>query len=76
MYWGQWSATNDPDDLRDLKHIIEKLFSIPGMRRTWDNSPPGKVLLDERFVEFVDAILTDVEPNLHRQSQATTGLSG
>ncbi|MFT4562835.1 MAG: hypothetical protein ACI9BW_002582 [Gammaproteobacteria bacterium] len=59
MYWGQWTATNDPDDLRELKHIIQTLFALPGMRHTWDSSPLGKVLLDERFVEFVDEVLDE-----------------
>lgn len=59
MYWGQWSATNDPNDLQELKHIIKSLFSLPGMRRTWDSSPIGKALCDERFVSFVDGLLTE-----------------
>ena len=59
MYWGQWTATNDPDDLLELKHIIQTLFALPGMRHTWDSSPLGKVLLDEQFVEFVDEVLDE-----------------
>ena len=58
MYWGQWSATNDPDDLKELKHVIKKVF-IHGMRRTWDSSPIGKALLGERFVQFVDGVLAE-----------------
>ena len=58
MYWAQWSATNDPNDLQELKHIIKSLF-IHGTRRTWDTSPMGKALLDERFVQFVDEALAE-----------------
>ena len=58
MYWAQWSATNDPNDLQVLKHIIKSLF-IHGTRRTWDTSPMGKALLDERFVQFVDEALAE-----------------
>jgi len=58
MYWGQWPATNDPDDLKELKHVIKKVF-IHGMRRTWGSSPIGKALLDERFVQFVDRVLAE-----------------
>ena len=72
MYWGQWTATNDPNDLEELKHIIGKLFTLPGMRRTWDSSPLGKVLLDERFVGFVDAILAKEDKNLLQQSTMPT----
>jgi hypothetical protein len=59
MYWGQWAATNDPTDLQELEHIIKSIFSLPGTRRTWDSSPVGKVLMDERFVQFVDRLLTE-----------------
>ena len=57
MYWGQWNTTHDPKDLRELEHIISKIYSIPGVRHTWDMSPLGKVLMDEHFVEFVDGVL-------------------
>ena len=58
MYWAQWSATNDPMDLQELRHIIKQLF-IHGTRRTWDSSPAKKVLLDKRFVQFIDRVLAE-----------------
>ena len=58
MYWGQWNTTHDPKDLRELKHVMTKLYSLPGVRHTWDVSPVGKVFMDEDFVAFVDGVLT------------------
>jgi hypothetical protein len=58
MYWGQWNTTHDPKDLRELEHVTVKLYSLPGVRHTWDISPVGKVFLDDEFVAFVDNILT------------------
>ena len=57
MYWGQWNTTHDPKDLRELEHVITKLYSLPGIRHTWDNSPVGKVFMDQGFVNFVDGVL-------------------
>jgi|SRR5210317_52279 hypothetical protein len=57
MYWGQWNTSHDPKDLRELEHVIEKLYSLPGVRHTWDISPVGKAFLDDEFVAFVDSIL-------------------
>jgi hypothetical protein len=57
MYWGQWSSSHEKSDLVELEHVITKLFSLPGIRHTWDISPVGKVFMDEEFVQFVDGIL-------------------
>jgi hypothetical protein len=53
MYWGQWNTTHDPRDIHELGHVIAKLFSLSGIRHTWDISPLGKTLMDEDFVAFV-----------------------
>ena len=57
MYWGQWASSHEKNDLAELEHVIVKLFSLPGVRHTWDVSPLGKVFMDEDFVLFVDSVL-------------------
>lgn len=57
MYWGQWVSSHEQRDLTELEHILIKIFSISGVRHTWDVSPLGKAFLDEEFVQFVDDIL-------------------
>ncbi len=57
MYWGQWASSHEKSDLLELEHVIVKLFSLPGVRHTWDISPLGKVFMDEEFVLFVDRVL-------------------
>ena len=53
------SLRNDRKDIKELEHVIVKIFSLPGpgIRHTWDVSPLGKSLLDEEFVRFVDDLL-------------------
>ncbi len=67
-YWGQWRSTHGKHDLAELEHIIPLLFSMPGVRHTWDKSPLGKVLMDEGFVLFVDEILARTLPPVNRAS--------
>jgi len=57
MYWGQWASSHEKSDLIELEHVMVKIFSIPGVRHTWDISPVGKVMMDEEFVLFVDLVL-------------------
>jgi hypothetical protein len=57
MYWGQWASSHEKSDIVELEHVMVRLFSLPGVRHTWDLSPLGKVLLDEDFVRFVDEVL-------------------
>ena len=57
MYWGQWASSHEKTDIAELEHVIVKLFSLPGVRHTWDISPLGKVFMDEKFVRFVDDVL-------------------
>ena len=57
MYWGQWASSHEKRDLAELEHVIVAIFSIAGVRHTWDISPVGKIFLDEDFVQFVDRVL-------------------
>ena len=57
MYWGQWVATHDPKDLKELEHVISALLRLPGVRHSWEKSPLVRPLFDEAFVDFVDGIL-------------------
>ncbi|MEJ2532247.1 MAG: hypothetical protein P8Y92_10640 [Halioglobus sp.] len=57
MYWGQWNSTHTLQDKLELEHVITKLYSLPGVRHSWDVSPLGKVFMDDKFVEFVDGVL-------------------
>ncbi|MEH6638492.1 MAG: hypothetical protein V7717_04370 [Porticoccaceae bacterium] len=58
MYWGQYSSTTHEEDLRELEHVIDGLLDTRGMQKTWETSPMTRPLLEPKFVEFVDSILS------------------
>ena len=62
VHWGQWKTTHDEKSLAELKHVIRYYYSVPSMLRTWEQSPWGKRLMDEEFVEFVDSVLSEQDP--------------
>ncbi len=57
MYWGQYTSTTSAEDLRELEHVLAAFSRVPGMKKTWDESPLVKPLLEPRFVEFVDRVM-------------------
>ena len=59
VHWAQWKTTHDEKSLAELKHLIGYFYSMPTMLRTWEQSPWGKPLMDEEFVEFVDFVLSE-----------------
>ena len=54
LHWGQFSSVNDPGDLQELSHVIEKFYVIPAVRYSWENSPYSRPMMDPSFVQFVD----------------------
>ena len=34
MYWGQYASTTHEKDLKELKHVIDGLLNMPGMKKT------------------------------------------
>ena len=54
LHWGQFSSVNDPGDLQELSHIIEKFYSTPAVLYSWENSPYSRPMMDPIFVKFVD----------------------
>jgi hypothetical protein len=58
VHWGQFSSTKDQDDLSELSRHIAAFYAIPFVGYSWRNSPLGRTLLDPRFVEFVDGLLS------------------
>ena len=58
MYWGQYTSTTSAQDLRELEHVLEVFSQVPGMKKTWDESPVVKPLLEPGFVAFVDQIMS------------------
>ena len=58
MYWGQYTSTTSSEDLQELEHVLSALRDVPGMKKTWEESPLVRPLLEPRFVEFVDGIMS------------------
>jgi len=57
LHWGQFTSTHEEADLEELKNLVSKFYSLPGVKRSWETSPLAKPIIDPKFVEFVDGIL-------------------
>ena len=57
LHWGQFASINTPQDLAELEHLVAEFYSVPPVSVSWQRSPLGRPLLDERFVRFVDGAL-------------------
>jgi len=58
LHWGQFSSAKTQDDLDELSRHIEAFYAFPVVGYSWRGSPFGRALLDQRFVEFVDGLLS------------------
>jgi hypothetical protein len=61
LHWGQFSSTLDDEGLAELGNLVSKFYLVPAVRFTWDNSPYGKTIFEQRFVDFVDGIIKNAE---------------
>jgi hypothetical protein len=56
LHWGQYSSTNNKDDLDELGDTIGMFYSSSrAIKYSWENGPFTKPLLSSKFVEFVDS---------------------
>jgi hypothetical protein len=56
LHWGQYSSTNNKDDLDELGDTIGMFYSSSrAIKYSWENSPFTRPLLSSKFVEFVDS---------------------
>ena len=56
LHWGQYSSTNNKDDLDELGDTIGKFYSGScAIKYSWENGPFTKPLLGSKFIEFVDS---------------------
>ena len=61
LHWGQFASSKNEADLEELQNVVNGYYRIPYVNYSWENGPYAKLLLEPRFVEFVDRILA--EPN-------------
>ena len=58
LHWGQFASSNTTEDLSELSRHIQIFYSLPAVAYSWWKSPFGRTLLDQRFVKFVDGLLS------------------
>ena len=58
-HWGQFSSTLNKDDRAELEGTVRAFYSVPSVRHHWNNSPLAKPMLDSRFVEFVEEVISE-----------------
>jgi hypothetical protein len=61
LHWGQFTSTHNDADRKEIEHLIEVFYTLPGVRRSWDNSPLARPHLDPEYQKFVDDIIARVD---------------
>ena len=61
LHWGQFSSTLDDEGLAELENMVSNFYLVPAVRFTWDNSPYGKTIFEQGFVDFVYGIIESAE---------------
>ena len=55
LHWGQFSSTNNKEDLDELGDTIGTFYSNSrAIKYTWENGPFAKPLVSSQFAAFVD----------------------
>lgn len=54
LHWGQYKSIKTEADLEELENIVSAFYSVPPMLNCWRNSPYGREIFDEKFVQFVE----------------------
>ena len=61
LHWGQFASSKTPEDIAELRNVVRGFYTVPYVRHSWENAPYAKRLLEPRFVEFVDAIISEAD---------------
>ena len=56
LHWGQFASSKDSQDIKELENVIQKLYLMPPVKYSWENSPVIDQL-DPTFRSFVDRLL-------------------
>ena len=59
LHWGQYSSSKEERDKLELENLIRGLYSTPAYNYWWKNSPWVKPVIEQDFVRFVDALLSE-----------------
>lgn len=59
LHWGRFASSKDEADLEELRNAVSGFYRVPYVNYSWHNGPYAKLLLDARFVEFVEGVLAE-----------------
>jgi hypothetical protein len=54
LHWGQFTSTNNREDLLELGDTIGKFYQAPAIKYSWEKGPFSKPLLSKEFIVFVE----------------------
>ena len=57
LHWGQYTSTHSANDRKEIEHLIEVFYTLPGVRRSWNESPVARPNLDPEYQQFVDDVI-------------------
>ena len=66
LHWGQYTSTHSEADRKEIEHIIEVFYTLPGVRRSWERSPLSRPNLDPDYQNFVSEIISRVDKRVKR----------
>ena len=57
-HWGQYASSTSDKDVQELRNLIHTFYRTTYMQVCWETSPSAKPIMDPKFVDFVDSILS------------------
>lgn len=59
LHWGQFASTKSEEDVEEFRNLVRGYYSVPFVNYVWNHSPYAKLLLEPRFVAFVEQVLEE-----------------
>ena len=54
LHWGHFKSITTTEDLQELERLVSVFYSAEPMLSCWRNSPYGKNVYDEEFIQFIE----------------------
>ena len=61
LHWGQFASTQNAEDVEEFRNLVRGYYTVPFVKYVWEHSPYAKLLLEPRFVSFVENELAAME---------------
>ncbi len=59
LHWGQFASSQAATDREELRNLVQGFYRVPHVKYSWEHGPYAKLLLEPRFVKFIDETLAE-----------------